>query len=243
MKLSRTLIIGLSLVAGVWWGLERNRAALLRAQIEARRGEQGELARLRAEHERLLRAQPSAEELDRLARGVWTREAAAVESGVARGASPAETRALRPGVWAAAAEWKNCGRATPEAAVETTLWAAAGGELGALKEAFAFDEDTRARAEKILAGLPGVVRRQYATPEALLALFVARDVPQDSMRVVTRQQHDDDNATVYVRVKDAEGKTRPIYLTLRRDDGGWRLLVPAQAVENIARELAGAPGS
>jgi len=239
VKLTRVIIIGLGLAAGVWWGVERSRAALLHAQFEALESGRAELARLREEHGRLLRAQPSAEELDRLRRAAWARETAA--AGPVRGEPAAEARALRPGDWAAAAKWKNCGRATPEAAIETTLWAAAGGELGALKEAFTFDEETRERVEKILQGLPEMVRRQYASPEALLALFVARDVPQDSVQVVTRQQHDADNATVFVRLKDAEGNTQPIYLTMRRDERGWRLLVPTQAVENIANELAGNP--
>ncbi len=56
---------------------------------------------------------------------------------------------LRPGTWTPAAAWKNQGQATPEAAVETMLWAAAGGDLSALKNTLALAPDARVERQQI----------------------------------------------------------------------------------------------
>jgi len=41
----------------------------------------------------------------------------------------------------------------------------------------------------------------------------------------------------------ADHATVAPFLSLHRDDDGWRLVVPPSAVEKIAKELAAAPGS
>ena len=231
MKASRLIIIAISVAAGLWWGFERSATAQLRMQREIERQQAGELARLRQEHARLLRLQPSEAELDRLHREIIARERPVPPARPA----PAMIRALQPGVWARATEWKNCGRTTPESALETMLWAAARGDLDALKETLDFDNASRATGAAILAGLPESSRRQYATPEDLLAVTLASNIPLESAQFVARQRINDDEFTAYVRLKDPAGVTRQVHLTLRRSPEGWKLHVPAAAVNEIGQ--------
>ena len=231
MKASRVAIIAISLIAGLGWGFERNLAAQLRVQLEIRQQQARELDRLRQEHARLLRLLPSDTELDRLHREAIARAQPVGPAGVA----PDLMRALQPGVWAPAAEWKNCGRTTPESALETMLWATAGGDLTALKGTLEFDDASRAKGAAILAGLPESSRRQYATPEDLLAVTLAGNIPLESAQFVARQRISDDEVTAYVRLKDPSGVTRQVHLTLRRSPEGWKLHVPAAAVNEIAQ--------
>ncbi len=238
MKASHLAIIGLGLAAGLWWGSERSKAAQLRIQLEALQRQTGELARLRQEHARLLGLQPSDLELARLRREVAARgQATLLADEPPKPALSSPTPALQPGIWAPAAAWKNCGRKNPEAALETMLWASAGGDLAALKETVVFDDASRAKIAALLAGLPEPSRQQYATPEDLLALEVAGNVPLESAQFVARQQIGDDEATEYVRLKDAGGVTRQVHLTLLRGPDGWKLHVPTATVDEIAQSL------
>jgi hypothetical protein len=242
VKAAPLTIIVLSVAAGLWWGAERSAAAQLRLQLESLQQQTDAVARLRQEHDRLLRLQPSAGELEHL-----RREATARDQPVPRtpesstDASPTLPHALQPGRWAPAADWKNCGRLTPESALETMLWASAGGDLAALKETLQFDKTSRAKIVALLASLPDSARQQYASPEDLLALVVAGNVPLESAQLVARQQTGDDNVIEYVRLKNPAGVTRQVHLTLRRSSDGWKLQVPAATVDDLAQSLPKAP--
>ena len=236
MNASRLAIIIIGLAAGLWWGYERSLAAQIRAQLELQQQQSGEPARLRQEHAQLLRQQPSDADLDRLRRDSAAREQPVPPADERPdNVTPILTHALQPGVWAAASQWQNCGRTTPESALETMLWAAAGGDLAELKETLEFDEASRAKGAAILAGLPEASRWQYASPDDLLALVLAGNIPLESAQFVARQRISDDEFTEYVRLKDPAGVTRQVHLTLRRSPDGWKLRVPPAAVDTIAQ--------
>ncbi len=60
------LLLALAVVAGASWWLQRQATAQLRGELALLRDEQRELARLRAENQRLAAALPAAVELERL---------------------------------------------------------------------------------------------------------------------------------------------------------------------------------
>jgi hypothetical protein len=238
MKISHFTIIVLSVAAGLWWGAERSKAAQLLVQLENLQRQPGELARVRREHARLLGLQPSDLELARLHQEAATRGQPDLTADRPPKPAPATTiPALQPGIWAPATDWKNCGRKNPEAALETMLWASAGGDLAVLKETVVFDDASRAKIAALLASLPESARQQYATPEDLLALEVAGNVPLENAQFVARQQIGDDEVTEYVRLKSATGVTRQVQLTLLHSSDGWKLHVPAATVDEIAQSL------
>lgn len=227
MRAAHFVIITAGAVTGLWWGAERNVSARLRIQLGALQWQGDELARLRQENERLLRNPELQAGFNRITPPVGSAPNAGVRT---------TPQSLQPGKWAPASAWTNCGRGTPESAVETMLWAAAGGDLEQLKSTLDFDDASRARAEAILARLPEAARRQYATPSDLLALMVAGSVPLESAQVVARQMLSEDEATEYVRLKSPDGTTRQVGLTLQRSLEGWKLRVPPDVVDQMTRD-------
>jgi hypothetical protein len=169
----------MSTISGACWAIQRNTENHLRARIAAMGVEDGTLARLRREHAKL----------QALSRANDQRPSAASDlngsiDGGDSGASREGGPSLRIGSWAAPGDWRPCGNATPDAAIESTLFAAAHGDVSSLKATLEFDDNAIAKAESILAELPDSSRRQYASPEDLLAVIVAGSIPLDSAQLV-----------------------------------------------------------
>ena len=135
---------------------------------------------------------------------------------------------------------RNLGRATPESATETILWAAVGGEVDALSRAFEFTPTAREKANAWFAGLSENTRQQYGTPEKVIALMIAKDAAGlTGMQVLGQKEIAPDNVGVRVRFGSVDGKTKDDNLLMRRSNDGWRMVVPDNAVEKFARQLAG----
>lgn len=263
----KTLLLIVTLVSvGVVWAFNRMTTTNLRAQIERARQENAEVASLQGERERLQRLLHDAEE--RARRDRTAVEFARAQQELADRQKPAHRpppSSLTFGEWLPTSAWKNRGHATPTATVESALWAAAGGDVAALKDMLQLDESVRAKAEAILARLPESSRALYASPEHLIAAFTTKSIPLGAAQLVWQPEPGPDEAVACVFVKNPEasitppsavplpqgapGKAPPMappnnraisaYLSLRRTDAGWRLVVPLSAVETIAKELGG----
>jgi hypothetical protein len=226
----RATLLALSALIGVCWGFEKSATIRLQAQLKELRDQEAELNNLHKARDLLTRIASQAPQSSRSAGAV-------APTNAARPADSGETPAgsMKPGTWAPAGGWKNCGRATPESAIETVLWAASGGDLDTLKASLFIGDEARSKAESVLANLPDGLRHQFATPEDLLALIVAGNIPLDSALLAARQQNGTNDVTEYLRLKDAQGRSRQVFLSLRNGPDGWRLSVPANALEPIAR--------
>jgi cell division protein FtsL len=141
-----------------------------------------------------------------------------------------------------AEQWQNRGLATPENALETVLWSAAGGDLDALKTGLQFDAASRSEAEAVLAGLPAAARENYRTPEGLVTLFIAGDAPLGSLTVLSRQNTGPNTAVAYAALTDSGGAIRQVCLSFTRDGDRWRLTVPANAVRKVATRVLASGG-
>jgi hypothetical protein len=203
-----------------------------------------DLARARAEHGRLQAVQIAPEQLaamraDHAAVARLRNELEALRREADQ--RPPEPAPAPPPKKIPAAEWKNAGRATPTAAVETVLWAAAGGDVDALAKAVVFDAKVRPSVDAFFAALPPAMREQHGTPERLVAFFTAKDIPLGAMTIVGQKPVGADGAQVALLLESAEGGTpRKAVLSLQRDDDGWRLRVPPAAVQNYANMLGAA---
>jgi hypothetical protein len=133
--------------------------------------------------------------------------------------------------------WRNVGYATPAAAIETALWAAAGGDTDLLMKSFILEEAARRKAEALFAGLPGETRRRYAGPEELVAFMAAKDVPLEGARIMTSGDQPEEKQRVAVQLRNAAGSVRQVHIELRDTPGGWRLVVPESAVERYEEQL------
>lgn len=207
------------------------RAGFERAGAGSAEAQAAELSALRADREALTRLRA---EVEALKAGV--REVQAESASVPPAAPPPARLELVP-----ASAWQNAGRATPKAALETALWAAVGGDIDVLAATISLEGGARARAEAILADLPAAERARYASPEQLVALFTARDVPVGaSMRLLPRAGSREGEAGITL-VLQGETATRSLELTLRQRDGAWQLVVPESAVEKYGAMLKEAP--
>ena len=247
-----TYCVTFAIAAAVVLGWQRHTADELRGRIARQRAQARELARLSTEHQRLAAAQPTAQEMDKLLadrkaiahlrselEAMRHRAAAAAQTATAPGAAEVATVKAAPslqGNLVAYKLWKNVGQATPDAAFETALWAAAGGELENLADLLAFDADARSRAATAFAGLPESIRNELGTPERLIALLVADDVPLGHATVVA-QIPTPTETMVIAQIIDTDGTQKLAKFSLRTEGNSWRLVVPAKVVERYAASL------
>ena len=204
----KTALLTLVLVAlTAVWVAQRFSAAELEAQIAGRHGGE-ELSVLQRERERLRGRQPTPRELQELREAVAgrVRHEAAV---AAEAATPVP--ALPLGAWSRASNWRNRGQATAQAAIESTLWAAAGGDVGALKQLFLLPAATREKAGALLAQLPPAARAGCATAEDLIAAFTIKSIPIGEAQLVWFNQSGADEATacVFLQLPPEEGASLP----------------------------------
>ncbi len=264
MTKSVALVFAVLTLGLVGWK-QRQYAALLETQLDARQAERTELDRLQRERDRLRTLQPSESELASLRRSL---AAEAIQTSTA---SPAvsPTSPLPLGNWKPAAEWRNQGRLTPQAAVETALWSAAGGDTGALAGLLTFGRETRAEAEALRTSLHG--GEQYASAEELVAALTINAIPVGDAQLVWLNQADTDHATVGLFLKNpptptgaadftpptsdeshavterkppelqADTNTSVAYLSLQREADGWRIDVPPGAIDQLAKKIAPVP--
>lgn len=282
MNTMKTLIFIVAIAGiGIVWTLNRIATTELQTRIALARQESVEVASLQRERERLQRLRQETEE--QAARERAAAELARAQQEQAVRAKPAQrppASTLTVGEWLPPAGWKNRGQATPTAAVETALWAAAGGDVAALQSMLQLDESVRAKADAIRASLPAGSRATYASAEHLIAAFTTKAIPLGDAQLVWQHQSGPDDAVACVFVKNPDASTASVpatplptvipesreealqrasrrdpnkippmappsqktiatYLSLRRIDDGWRLVVPVSAVEKIAKELGG----
>lgn len=132
----------------------------------------------------------------------------------------------------------NKGRNTPEAATETALWAATGGDVETLAGSMTFNAEGRARADQWFASLSPEVRQQYGSAEKVIALLIARDAANlTGMQVIGQKELTANDTAVRIRFA-SEGNTKDDNLVMHRTNDGWRMLLNDKAVESMAKKLA-----
>jgi hypothetical protein len=176
---------------------------------------------------------------------------------------PVPPRAVAPslalGEWRSSRERRNEGQSTPRGTVATLLWAAAGGDVAAMTSLIAYDEASRKQAQALFDTLPPAARQAFPTPEALVAGLTIQAVPTNAAQLSWFHQRDADHATVglllgasdqttstEVSVMPAQDNSPPMLtdpratqltvLSLQRSSQGWQIVIPAAAVERLARQ-------
>lgn len=222
--------------------MQQRQLQRLRGEVDGLRAVQRAAERSMAEAEKveearfdLTRIRPEADELPRLRADLAALKAKfrQMEQADRKKAAPLNVRNL------AASDWSNAGRATPQATLETALWAAAAGELDLLAETLVFDERGRGAAEQLLRNLPQETRAQYQKPERLIALLAAKDVPASTVAAQVSELPSEraEDARLRVKLQDASGATRTARLTLRPMAGRWNVVISDRDVDRLAANL------
>jgi hypothetical protein len=105
--------------------------------------------------------------------------------------------------------------------------------LGNVADLLAFDANTRSRAAAIFAELPESIRNELGTPERLIALLVADDVPLGRASVVAQIPTPTDTKVI-AQILDTDGTQKLAQFSLRADGNSWRLVVPEKVVQRYA---------
>ena len=229
-------------------------AATLRAELVTLRESGRELAQLRAENARLRQQQLPAAEIKRLradqaALAALQRELEAVRArarldNIEPAAGPANSGGETAGVKSERLRveaMRDAGRATPQAAGETFIWALHRGDVDAAARLVVFSPVARARMEGLVAALPPRFRADYGTPERLLAFAMAGGQPIAAREVIDEAEHDDGIVVQKLKVVTHEGRVRTDVVHFQRDGGGWRRLILPATAEQVAAFLAAAP--
>jgi hypothetical protein len=211
---------------------EANRAASNLAP-GAQESDRAEIARLREEMDAL---KAKAQEFGKVTQGLKAAIAAA-----SAGKSPVDSLPVK---LIPVTDWKNAGKATPAATVETVLWGAVGGDVDLVAGSVEFTPSARAKAQALLDALPPETRAQYGSPEKLVALMIAKDTGNVSgMQVLgSREMGDPDTVGMRLRFGNDLGQTKESSVLLHQASDGWRVLLTDDPVEKWAKQLSGGGG-
>lgn len=228
----------------------------LRAEVDALRAQRTKATRLRNEVERRRAVQVSPAELEQLKSGQAAAEQLRREiTGLKAklGEKPKSPAASVPpatrfvaGATVPASEWKNAGAATPEAALESALWAAVGGDVEAFARRLVLDWKARAPAKELWESLTPAMRADYDTPEKLMAFLSIKDVPTGSAQVRRWMQPSGESGviqpvTIALLSPDGAGKEVQLVLAREPQTTEWKLMVTQAAITKAAAMLKGKP--
>ena len=251
-------VVAVVVLAGVWC-IQHLSTLALRRERDVYRSARPDLAALRTERERLSRMRTAVAEPVRQEQSeAQTRHQVSAPTGGS--VKPMES-AFTSGTWVPAQKWKNCGQADPAAAIETMLWAAAGGDVVTLNKVLLLDDTTRRAAEALLARLPATAQR-FGGPEQLVAAFTSKAIPIGPARL-DLQDCAPDRFNAYLAVKSGDSSPAETIskstegpaelqpprlpdigpmmirsLALKRSADGWHIVVPPSAIAKIAQEFS-----
>ncbi|MGD1032322.1 MAG: hypothetical protein ABSA05_14420 [Opitutaceae bacterium] len=141
-------------------------------------------------------------------------------------------------------EWRFAGQGSPADTLESVLFSARAGDVDRLAGLIALDPGTKAKADALFSRLPEEARTQYGTSEKVIATLIAAQMPTDYAAMATfREVDSDSNALLGVRIEDAAGGQRDLTFKFQRDEGNWRLDVPAPVASALAKQLDSVPAS
>ncbi|HEY4247114.1 MAG TPA: hypothetical protein VGM64_09675 [Lacunisphaera sp.] len=249
----RFLSVAAMVVAVVIWFLERSTAVDLQSRFAAVRKQEQQVGRLRAERDRLR------EKLRVVAMRPSGSRAVPANRETRQPDVPVAAAAFAIGTWTSATAWRNEGQSTPRSTISTLLWAAAGGDLAAIQNILEFGDDARNKARAWFETLPPATRSLYATPEDLVASVTMGNIPPTTAQLTWFHQTDAGHAVVGVMlagpvssvpesastVEPSVGNAPPFLsrqspnrlavLNLHNTPGGWRVIVPAPAIDGMAK--------
>jgi len=136
----------------------------------------------------------------------------------------------------------DAGRATPEAAFQTLVWAAMKGREPEMAACVSLDGAARAKAESFLATLSPEAHAKYGTPEQLVGLVFSNGVLESSavQFVASTLAADGDHVTLAVRVR-ANSRESETKIPMVRSADGWAMAVGEKQIDVIRRGLTAEP--
>ena len=135
----------------------------------------------------------------------------------------------------------DAGRATPEAAFQTLIWAAMKGREPEMAACVSLDSAARAKAESFIATLSAEMRAKYGTPEQLVGLVFSNGVLESTaVQFVNSSVADGDHGTLAIRVR-MNGRESETKIPMVHSADGWSMAVGERQIDVIRRGLTAEP--
>ncbi|PTX91789.1 hypothetical protein [Opitutus sp. ER46] len=251
-KFGWVITLGLAMAAGALVLARWRDVGVLRAEVAGRQSAVARLEDLRRENEqrRVRATQAPSVAADEAAIAKAQAELKPLEARLARvsgmnlgAGDKAGAERFAAGRKVPVKDCRQAGYATPQAAFETALWAAAGGDVDAFARSIFFvDDRTRKAAADLLASLPFDAQQRYQTPERLVAELTIPNVPLGQFEVNGWGEAKDLTiTTVAGRFWSAEGEAsgKTTVVPFRRQGDEWKVMVLPQVVAHFAAQLQG----
>lgn len=244
--------VGLLVGSVGWLAWQWRSGTALRDEVAELRTEAREISRLRQENARRAAGQISDvalkdlradhEALERL-RGELAklkREAdQRVEHPVAIKDEVEGTGPVRP-----AGEWREVGTASPIAALESALFAARSGQAQALEPLLMISDDGWHKIDDALKDVPQGKRTTGWPPARFVAGAMTQEFAVSSFQVLTTDERGSNAVMLQVRLGGAGSTPEPreVSLMLYKQEAGWRLIVPTDAVQHYLDQAKAVQG-
>lgn len=134
----------------------------------------------------------------------------------------------------------NVGRATPEAAFQTLIWAAMKGREPEMAACFALDPEAKAKVEALLANWTADARAKYKTPEQFVGLAFSNWLLESSaLQFSTRSGSSDENHAVLALTARVNGREVSSGIPMVRSADGWQMDISGKSIDAIRAQLNG----
>ncbi|MGC4074384.1 MAG: sigma-70 family RNA polymerase sigma factor [Nibricoccus sp.] len=156
-------------------------------------------------------------------------------------AAPALTNASIEKELIAVEECRNVGSATAATAFQTLVWAALTGDDDTLASLVFLPPESLKLGTEYLQQLPEETRRQFKSPQHVVALFLAEEIVRKASKVQVIRTTPVDESRVSLRVrttnKGNDDKPRESAREFVRIDAQWRVSMETKMVEQLFNKL------
>jgi hypothetical protein len=135
----------------------------------------------------------------------------------------------------AAPNYRNEGRATPLAALQTFAWACDCGDINAIRQLFVIDPDARPKAEAFYAALPVNARTQWKSVDEMAATLLVQNGMEhpfpaaDILSAAPMETIRDGRVRLRLPGTQRDG------MEFQQDSGGWKHAITGEMVDNYIR--------
>lgn len=136
------------------------------------------------------------------------------------------------------ATMRNAGNSTARAALETELYALRQGDPDLVASVITFDPAEAPQIVDLLSAVPLEIRKQYPTPERLVAFLFMGGQRMESIEVLAETPPRSDIVVQHVRYKFLDDPTiHEEDFVFSRDAAGWKSFVPLALIERLTEAI------
>jgi hypothetical protein len=137
--------------------------------------------------------------------------------------------------------FKNLGRGTPAAALQTAVWAVMNKDDATLASTLSITGPAREKVEALLTRLPSAERVKFPSPESLAVVAITGEILKtDAIAVTGSTFKDASHAVVMLRLPEPgrPQNTKEGKIPMQLGPQGWQIVVPERAIDGVIRRIS-----